>query len=118
MITNKEEMDKYLEKGQIEAKNRIYKNKSVRFVFNILFAILLILKLVYFVYSLIYYDIDIFEFAGMLTIIIFQIMLWLCILKESCWFYFRKAIANYYYQGFLGIAYLFSERLFMWLCPV
>lgn len=118
MITNKEEMDKHLDKNQEQAKMQVYNNKSVQFVLKVVIFAFLLLDIILFLVAIFYYNIDIFTIAAMLAIIIFQIMFWLCFLKEKCFYYFPKAIANYYYQGILWAAYLFSETLFMGLCPV
>ena len=44
-LTPKEQMDKYLENGQIGARNQIYRNKSAQFILRILIAISLCLNL-------------------------------------------------------------------------
>lgn len=118
MITNKEEMDKHLDKNQEQAKMQVYNNKSVQFVLKVVIFAFLLLDIILFLVAIFYYNIDIFTIAAMLAIIIFQTMFWLCFLKEHCFYYFQKAITNYYYQGILWAAYLFSETLFMDICPV
>lgn len=117
-LTPKEQMDKYLENGQIEVRNQIYRNKSARFILRILIAISLCLNLACFVLSLIYHETDILMLIGMLAIIILQTMFWFCVLKETCLYYFDKAIANYYYHLALCLAYVFLETLFMDICPI
>lgn len=117
-LNPKEQMDKYLDKNQEQTKAQIYKNESVHSVLRfIVFAFLLFDTILFFA-SIIYYGIGIFAIIAMLAIIVFQTMFWLCFLKEHCFYYFPKAIANYYYQGVLWVIYLFSETLFMEICPI
>lgn len=118
MITNKEEMDKHLDKNQEQAKMQIYNNKSVQLVLKIVIFTFLSIDIILFLVSIFYHDVDTFAIIVMLAIIVFQTIFWLCFLKEKCFYYFPKAIANYYYQGILWAAYLFSETLFMEICPI
>lgn len=117
-LNEKEKVDQYLDKNQEQAKAQIYKNESVQSVLRFIVLAFLLFDAILFLASLIYYDIGIFAIIAMLAIIVFQTMFWLCFLKEHCFYYFPKAIANYYYQGVLWAIYLFSETLFMDICPV
>lgn len=117
-LNEKEKLDQYLDNNQEQAKAQIYKSKSVQSVLRFIVLAFLLFDAILFLASIIYYDIGIFAIIAMLAIIVFQTMFWLCFLKEHCFYYFPKAIANYYYQGVLWAIYLFSETLFMDICPV
>lgn len=117
-LNEKEKLDQYLDKNQEQAKTQIYKNESVQLVSRFIVFAFLLFDTVLFLASIIYYDIGIFAIIGMLAIIVFQTMFWLCFLKERCFYYFQNAIANYYYQGVLWTIYLISETLFMEICPI
>lgn len=106
-LTPKEQFDQYFDKNEEQAKAQFYQNKSMLLIIKILIIIVLFLDIISFVLSLIYHEVDVFGVVGMFAIIVFQILFWLCFLKEKCFYYFRKGIANYYYQAVIWATYLF-----------
>ncbi|MDE7316552.1 MAG: hypothetical protein K2N12_02335 [Helicobacter sp.] len=115
-LNPKKETDEYFEKGQRESKKLLYNAAAQRLlIFIALF--LLVLNLYSFVSYLIDYEVDAFVVVVMLAVIIFQNLFWLCVFRESCLFYFKRAVVNYFYNMFLGFAFVLSQKLLMEICP-
>ena len=116
-LNPKKETDEYFEKGQRETKKMLYENAAGQRLFMFLALFLLALNLYSFVSYLIDYEVDAFVVVVMLAVIIFQNLFWLCVFRESCLFYFKRAVVNYFYNMFLGFAFVLSQKLLMEICP-
>ncbi|MDE6979263.1 MAG: hypothetical protein K2O85_06810 [Helicobacter sp.] len=117
-MASKKETDEYFEKGQRESKNLLYKNVAMQRMLKFVALFLLVLNLYSFIFYLIDYEVDAFVVVVMLAVIIFQNLCWLCVFRESCFFYFKRAVVNYFYNMFLGFAFVLSQKLLMEICPV
>lgn len=117
-LNPKKETDEYFEKGQRETKKMLYENAAGQRFFMFLALSLLVLNLYSFVSYLIDYEVDAFVVIVMLAVIIFQNLFWLCVFRESCFFYFKRAVVNYFYNIILGFAFLLSQQLLIDICPV
>lgn len=115
-MASKKETDEYFEKGQRESKKLLY-NVAAQRLLIFLALFLLALNLYSFVSYLIDYEVDAFVVVVMLAIIVFQNLFWFCVSRESCFFYFKRAVVNYFYRIILGFAFVLSQKLLMEICP-
>lgn len=115
-LSPKKETDEYFEKGQRESKKLLY-NATTQRLLIFLALFLLALNLYSFVSYLIDYEVDAFVVVVMLAIIIFQNLFWFCVSRESCFFYFKRAVVNYFYHIILGLAFVLSQQLLIDICP-
>lgn len=113
----KEQFDRNLEKYQAEDR-KFYQNHSAVSGLKSLILPILCFNLILWILSILCYETTLLQRVGMLVIIIFEALFWLCSLKESCFYYYRTAIANYYYQIFLYSLYGIATMIFEVICPV
>ncbi len=116
-LTPKEQFDKNLERHQAEERE-VYQDKDFMRRAKQFILVLLVFNFAMWILSILYYETTFLQRISMLAIIIFQLLFWICAHKEKCFYYFDKAIANYYYHVLLWILYGISEMLFEAIFPI